>query len=210
MVAATGNEHKLREIREITEAFGIHVISKAEAGVAELDIEETGTTFEENSHLKAEIMMKETGISAIADDSGLEVEVLHGAPGVYSARYSGENATDESNNLKLLELMKDIPDDQRQARFVSVITLCFNNGDVLTARGECPGQVLRAPVGTGGFGYDPLFLPDGCDETFAQISEEQKKLISHRARALSVLGEQLSVYGNEEFKAKKLSEGDSV
>lgn len=197
VVAATGNEHKLREIRTITEAFGMKIISKEEAGAAELDVEETGTTFEENSRIKAEAIMKATGISAIADDSGLEVMVLDGAPGVYSARFSGENATDESNNLKLLELMKDVPDEQRQARFVSVITLCFNTGEVLTARGECPGRVLRQPVGTGGFGYDPLFLPDGSGETFAQLDAEQKNLISHRARALSVLGEQLSVYGNE-------------
>ena len=141
--------------------------------------------------------MKETGISAIADDSGLEVMELNGAPGVYSARFSGENATDESNNLKLLELMKDIPDERRQARFVSVITLCFSNGEVLTARGECPGMILREPAGTGGFGYDPLFLPDGYSETFAQLGEEQKNLMSHRAKALSALGRQLSVYGNE-------------
>ena len=105
--------------------------------------------------------------------------------------------------MKLLELMNDVPDDQRQARFVSVITLCFENGDVLTARGECPGRVLRQPAGTGGFGYDPLFLPDGCEETFAQLSGEQKNLISHRARALSALGEQLAVYGNEEIKEQQ-------
>lgn len=198
VVAATGNAHKLREIKKITEAFGMRVVSKAEAGAAELDVEETGATFEENSRIKAEAIMKAIGISAIADDSGLEVKALDGAPGVFSARFSGDGATDESNNRKLLELMKEVPDDQRQARFVSVITLCFSNGDVLTARGECPGRVLWEPVGTGGFGYDPLFLPDGCGETFAQISEEKKNLISHRAKALSRLGEQLSVYGNED------------
>lgn len=203
VVAATGNEHKLREIKTITEAFGIKIISKEEAGAAGMDVEETGTTFEENSFIKAEAIRKATGISAIADDSGLEVMVLDGAPGVYSARFSGEDATDESNNLKLLELMNDVPDDQRQARFVSVITLCFENGDVLTARGECPGRVLRQPAGTGGFGYDPLFLPDGCEETFAQLSGEEKNLISHRARALSALGEQLAVYGNEEIKEQQ-------
>lgn len=197
VVAATGNAHKLREIKTITEAFGMKIISKEEAGAAGLDVEETGTTFEENSFIKAEAIMKATGMSAIADDSGLEVRALDGAPGVYSARFSGEDATDESNNLKLLELMKDVPEEQRQARFVSVITLCFHNGDVLTARGECPGRILREPAGTGGFGYDPLFLPEGCQETFAQLSQEEKNQISHRARALSVLGGQLSVYGNE-------------
>ena len=199
VVAATGNAHKLREIREITEAFGIRILSMKETDAADLEIEETGLTFEENSRIKAETVMKATGISAIADDSGLEVRALDGAPGVYSARFSGENATDESNNLKLLKLMKTVPDDQRQARFVSVITLCFADGNVLTARGECPGRVLREPAGTGGFGYDPLFLPDGYQETFAQLGEEQKNQMSHRARALAALGEQLSVYGNEKF-----------
>ena len=197
LVAATGNPHKLREIRQITELFGIRIISKEEAGAGDLDVEETGTTFEENSRIKAESIMKATGFSAIADDSGLEVRALDGAPGVWSARFSGEGATDESNNRKLLRLMEEVPDDQRQACFVSVITLCFHNGDVLTARGECPGRVLREPAGNGGFGYDPLFLPDGYDETFAQLSEEQKNTMSHRARALAVLGKQLSAYGNE-------------
>lgn len=197
LVAATGNVNKLREIKEITEAFGVRILSKKEAGVEELDVEETGSTFEENSFIKAEAIMKATGCSAIADDSGLEVRALDGAPGVYSARFSGEDATDESNNLKLLELMKDIPDEERQARFVSAVTVCFSNGDVITARGECPGRMLREPVGNGGFGYDPLFLPDGYDETFAQLSEEAKNGMSHRARALAALGEKLSVYGNE-------------
>lgn len=197
VVAATGNAHKLREIRQITEKYGIRILSKEEAGAGDLDVEETGKTFEENSRIKAESIMKATGFSAIADDSGLEVDALDGAPGVYSARFSGEDATDESNNRKLLRLMADIPDDRRQARFVSVVTLCFNNGEVLTARGECPGRMLRTPAGTGGFGYDPLFLPDGYEETFAQLSEEKKNSMSHRARALAALGEQLSAYENE-------------
>lgn len=197
LVAATGNANKLREIKEITEAFGVRIITKKEAGAEDLDVEETGSTFEENSLIKAEAIMKATGCSAIADDSGLEVLALDGAPGVYSARFSGENATDESNNLKLLELMKEIPDEQRQARFVSAVTVCFSNGDVITARGECPGRLLREPAGDGGFGYDPLFLPDGYEETFAQLSEEAKNSMSHRARALAALGEKLSVYGNE-------------
>ncbi len=203
LVAATGNVNKLREIKEITEAFGVRILSKKEAGVDELDVEETGSTFEENSFIKAEAIMKATGCSAIADDSGLEVRALDGAPGVYSARFSGEDATDESNNLKLLELMKDIPDEERQARFVSAVTVCFSNGDVITARGECPGRMLREPVGNGGFGYDPLFLPDGYDETFAQLSEEAKNSMSHRARALAALGEKLSVYGNEIIEEKQ-------
>ena len=203
LVAATGNVHKLREIKEITEAYGIQILSKKEAGIDDLDVEETGMTFEENSRIKAEAVMKATGISAIADDSGLEVLALDGAPGVLSARFSGEGATDESNNRKLLALMEDVPDEQRQARFVSVITLCFSTGEVLTARGECAGRLLTEPAGSGGFGYDPLFLPDGYHETFAQLSEEHKNRMSHRARALASLGEQLAVYENEKIKEQK-------
>lgn len=198
LVSGTGNPHKLREIKEILEPFGIRILSKEEAGVGGFDVEETGETFEENSLLKAESIMKETGLSAIADDSGLEVEALDGAPGVYSARFAaGEFVDDEKNNIKLLGLMEEVPDEERRARFVSVITICFNDGTVVTARGECPGQILRAPVGDGGFGYDPLFLPDGCDETFAQISEEKKNQISHRAAALNLLKEKLLVLENE-------------
>ena len=187
IVAATGNLHKLREIAEIMEPFGMKVITKADAGAADLDVEETGTTFEENSKLKAEAIMLATGLPAIADDSGLETDALQGAPGVYSARFSGENATDESNNEKLLELMKDTPDAERGARFVSVVTLCYPDGTVLSARGECPGRILRAPRGNGGFGYDPLFVPEGFERTYAEITAEEKNAISHRANALAGL-----------------------
>ena len=137
IVAATGNKHKIEEIESITKKFGMNVITKAEAGVGDLEVEETGTTFEENSLIKAEAIMKATGMPAIADDSGLEADALNGAPGVYSARFSGEGATDESNNAKLLKLMENIPDDERSARFVSVVTLCFPDGTVVAARGEC-------------------------------------------------------------------------
>ena len=187
IVAATGNKHKIVEIERITKQFGLDVITKAEAGVPDLDVEENGTTFEENSKIKAEAIMLATGMPAIADDSGIEVDALDGAPGVYSARFSGEDATDESNNDKLLELMKDVPDDKRGARFVSVITLCYPDGRTLVARGECPGAINRAPLGTNGFGYDPLFVPDGFDRTYAQITAEEKNDISHRAHALRKL-----------------------
>jgi len=195
IVAATGNSHKIKEIESITKLFGMNVIPKSETCAAGLDVEETGTTFEENSRLKAEAIMQATGMTAIADDSGLMVEALDGAPGVYSARFSGEDATDEKNNDKLLALMNDIPDDKRQAKFVSVITMICPDGRTLTARGECPGKINRAPVGTNGFGYDPLFVPDGYSITYAQLTAEEKNTISHRAKALEILRQQLEQEG---------------
>ena len=198
IVAATGNKHKIEEIESITRKFGMNVITKAEAGVGDLEVEETGTTFEENSLIKAEAIMKATGMPAIADDSGLEADALNGAPGVYSARFSGEGATDESNNAKLLKLMENIPDDERSARFVSVVTLCFPDGTVVAARGECPGTLRRSPQGDGGFGYDPLFVPVGYDKTYAEISAEEKNIISHRAKALGILRMKLKETGFEE------------
>ena len=198
IVAATGNKHKIEEIESITKKFGMNVITKAEAGVGDLEVEETGTTFAENSLIKAEAIMKATGMPAIADDSGLEADALNGAPGVYSARFSGEGATDESNNAKLLKLMENIPDDERSARFVSVVTLCFPDGTVVAARGECPGTLRRSPRGDGGFGYDPLFVPVGYDKTYAEISAEEKNIISHRAKALGILRMKLKETGFEE------------
>ena len=174
IVAATGNRHKIIEIESITKLFGMKVIAKGETAAAALEVEETGTTFEENSKIKAEEIMKVTGMPAIADDSGLMVEALGGAPGVYSARFAGEHATDEENNEKLMSLMEEIPD-----------------GRILTARGECPGTIGRVPEGTNGFGYDPLFLPEGYSVTYAQLTAEEKNRISHRAKALEILRRRL-------------------
>ena len=193
LVAATGNAHKLREIENIVAGFGIRGIPKKDAGLGDLDVEETGETFEENSLLKAETIMKASGMPAIADDSGLMVDALDGRPGVYSARFAGEEADDDANNRKLMELMKDVPEGERGAKFVSVITLCMPDGTVITARGECPGRIGRVPAGHNGFGYDPLFVPDGYDgRTYAEITEEEKNAISHRAQALRVLQRKLS------------------
>ena len=192
LAAATGNENKLREIGEITSEFGIRLLSKKEAGAGDVEPEETGTTFEENSLIKAKAVMDAAGIDAIADDSGLVVDALDGAPGVYSARFAGEHASDSENNAKLLKLLENVPDDRRTARFVCVITLCRTDGTVITARGECSGRILRSQRGEGGFGYDPLFVPDGYEETFAELSGEQKNRISHRARALAALKEKIS------------------
>lgn len=192
IVAASGNVNKIREIETILGAFGLHVISRDEAGVPkDFDVVEDGRTFEENSRKKAEEIMKLCGEISIADDSGLMVDALGGDPGVYSARFAGEPTDDRKNNQKLLRLMEDVPDEKRTAKFVSVVTMVWPDGNVLTARGECPGTILRTPRGSNGFGYDPLFVPDGFDQTFAELGADTKNRISHRARALKVLEAQL-------------------
>lgn len=191
IIAASRNEHKIREIGEITSKFGLKIISRDDAGVPETEIEEDGTTFEENSFKKANEIMKMTGEISIADDSGLEVEYLHGAPGVYSARFAGDDANDRKNNEKLLSLLEDIPYKERKAKFVSVITMVYPDGKKLVAMGECHGHILTEPIGDNGFGYDPLFVPDGYQRTFAQLSAEEKNKISHRSKALEKLAEML-------------------
>ena len=191
IAAATDNRHKIVEMSSIMKSFGIDIIPKSDTAAAGLEVEETGTTFEENSRIKAEAVMQAAKMAAIADASGLLVEALDGAPGVYSARFSGEGATDEKNNQKLLTLMENVPDDSRQAKFVSVITLACPDGQIITARGECPGRIGRVPEGTNGFGYDPLFIPDGYSVTYAQLPAEEKNKISHRAKALQNLRQKL-------------------
>ena len=189
VIAATQNEHKLRELRDIMEKFGMTVISQKEAGLGDVDVVEDGTTFEENSFKKANEIMKLSGKIAVADDSGLAVDYLDGAPGVYSARYAGEHKSDADNNAKLLKELENV--ENRKAKFVSVVTMVYPDGKVLAARGECPGVILHEERGDGGFGYDPLFLPDGLDKTFAQVTQEEKNTVSHRAKALEKLEELL-------------------
>ena len=150
LVLASKNPKKLKEMREILSHLGVEVCLQSDVGI-DVDVEETGTTFEENSLLKAKAVMEASGLPAIADDSGLCVDALGGAPGVYSARYGGPGLDDEGRYRLLLENMRGQP---RAAKFVSVITCCFPNGDVLTTRGECPGTIAFAPMGEGGFGYD--------------------------------------------------------
>jgi XTP/dITP diphosphohydrolase len=194
IVAATQNAHKIKELTEITKAFGMEVISRSAAGVPDFEIEEDGVDFEENSLKKARTVMEYCGTAAIADDSGLVTDALGGAPGVLSARFagvSGEGA-DAANNKKLLELMENVPDAERTGRFVSVVTAVFPDGRVISARGECEGRIGREERGGGGFGYDPLFTPLGCEKTFAELSAEEKNKISHRAKALAALRERLS------------------
>ena len=191
LVLASKNKKKLVEMNEILSHLGIEVCSEAEAGV-DVEVEETGTTFEENSLLKARAVMEASGLPAIADDSGLCVDALNGAPGVYSARYGGEGLDDTGRCRLLLENMKgQMP---RTAKFVSVITCCFPSGDVLTARGECPGTIAFAPQGEGGFGYDPVFFVPEMRKTFGQLTPEEKNAISHRGVALRAFGEKLKEY----------------
>ena len=188
-ILASGNKGKLREFREILEPMGIEIVSQREAGF-DLDVAETGETFEENAFLKASAVCAASGLPAVADDSGLCVKALDGAPGVHSARFGGGKAwTDEQKYLYLLEKLAGVTD--RKARFVSCICCVFPSGDVLRARGECPGRILEAPVGSGGFGYDPVFCPEGYEGSFASLGEEQKNQISHRARALAAFRKEL-------------------
>lgn len=184
IVAASRNQHKIDEMQAILKKFGMEIISRDDAGVPKIEIEEDGETFEENSYKKAYEIMKLCGKTTISDDSGLMVDYLGGAPGVYSARFAGEDGNDAKNNEKLLTLLADVPYKERRAQFVSVITMVFPNGESITARGECPGHIIDTPVGENGFGYDPLFVPDGFQRTFAQLSSEEKNEISHRAVAL--------------------------
>lgn len=190
LVLASKNKKKLVEMNDILSQLGIEVCSEAEAGV-DVEVEETGTTFEENSLLKARAVMEASGLPAIADDSGLCVDALGGAPGVYSARYGGPGLDDVGRYRLLLENMKGQP---RGAKFVSVITCCFPNGDVLTARGECPGTIAFAPMGEGGFGYDPVFFIPSLKKTFAQLTPEEKNAISHRGKALEQFQKELERY----------------
>lgn len=195
IVAATQNKHKIKEIDAITSQFGMKIVARDEAGVPKVDVVEDGETFEENSYKKAYEIMKLCGEITIADDSGLVVDCLDGAPGVYSARFAGVDGDDEANNRKLVELIKDVPFEERTARFVSVITMVFPDGETVVARGEVEGNLVLEKQGENGFGYDPLFVPVGYDRTFGEIDPEIKNKISHRANALVALKEQLEAKG---------------
>ncbi|MCT4634603.1 MAG: XTP/dITP diphosphatase [Firmicutes bacterium] len=189
MILASSNKHKMEEIKKILDKFDINLQSMAEAGLEGFEIVEDGETFEENSMKKAVTILDELGIDTIADDSGLMVDKLDGRPGVYSARYSGENANADTNNEKLLMELDGVPLEERTAKFVCVISIAFKNGEKICVRGECPGKIGFEKKGENGFGYDPLFIVDGYDKTFAEISGAEKNKISHRAKALEKLEE---------------------
>lgn len=191
ILAATKNKHKIDEIQAIAGEFGMDVVSRDDAGVPDIDVVEDGNTFEENSEKKAREIMELCGEITIADDSGLMVDALDGAPGVISARFAGEDGNDLANNEKLLKLLAPVEPEKRTARFVSVITMLYPDGRKIVARGECEGHIIYQPKGCNGFGYDPLFVPNGFDRTFAELSGEEKNRISHRAVALQNLRSKL-------------------
>ena len=195
VVLASKNQHKLVEIRQITDKFGFELVLQSELGV-DIDVEETGTTFEENSFLKANAVMEATGLPALADDSGICVDALNGEPGIYSARYGFDETLDDWGRLELLlKNTEHIPDDQRQAKFVAVITMVSPDGEVIQARGEIHGRLLRQAKGKNGFGYDPIFYYPPMGMTTAEMPAEEKNKVSHRANALKVLYEKLKEAG---------------
>lgn len=190
VIIASNNVHKLIEIKEILKDFPFDVISLNEAGI-NIEVVEDGKTFEENAYKKASEIMKITNETVIADDSGLEVSALNGAPGVYSARFAGEHGNYKKNNMKLLELMKDVPYDKRGARFVTSIIYLTPEGDKIKAQGYINGIIGFEEKGSNGFGYDPLFIVPELNKTFAELKPEEKNAISHRSRALADLKQQL-------------------
>lgn len=191
MVLATSNVNKLQEIREILGDLDIEILSLSDVGLAGIEIVEDGNTYEENALKKAREIMKLTALDTIADDSGLEVDALHGAPGIYSARFSGEGATDALNNALLLEKLEGVPEQGRTARFISAVGVVFSDGRELAVRGSVEGVIGFGPQGENGFGYDPLFYCPETACTFAQLDAAMKNRISHRARALSALHDAL-------------------
>ena len=203
VVLASHNAKKITEMRAILSQMGVEVLSQRDVGV-DLEPEETGTTFEANARIKAKAVMEATGLPAIADDSGLCVDALDGAPGVYSARYCGRHGDDEANNDKLLDVMQAVPAGQRGAKFVSAVCFILPDGRHLTCMGECPGSIaFERLCGDYGFGYDPLFIPTDCGvgkhdkrpntegRSYAQLTPDEKDAISHRGNALAVLEQQL-------------------
>lgn len=195
VVLASKNPHKLVEISKITEKFDMELVLESDLGV-DIDVEENGTTFEENSYIKAKAVMEATGLPALADDSGIAVDALNGEPGVYSARYGFDDSLDDWGRLQLLlKNAEHIPDGQRQAKFVCVITLVTPDGKTIQARGEVHGELLRAPAGAGGFGYDPIFYYPPYGKSLAEVTAEEKNKVSHRAVALNIFYEKLKEAG---------------
>ena len=191
-IMATNNAHKVIELSRILLPLGIEVVSAKDAGITLDDVEETGTTFAENAFLKANSAYKKTGMSVVADDSGLCVDALDGRPGVYSARYGGEGATDSEKNAKLLDELRNVDDANRTAHFTSAICCILEDGTRIDVEGICNGKISFEPHGKGGFGYDPIFI---CgDKCYAELSGEEKDAISHRGIALRKLKAELEKY----------------
>ena len=193
-VLATQNQKKLREMSDILSGFGVEVVTPKSLGI-DLEVEETGTTFAENAMLKAKAICEAANLPAIADDSGLCVDALAGAPGVYSARYGGKGLDDVGRYRLLLENLRG--QTTRTAHFACAIACAFPNGDTLTAEGKVEGTIAYAPMGEGGFGYDPIFFYPPLRKTFGQLTAEEKHGISHRGKALEVFVKDLATYLNK-------------
>ncbi|PKH22697.1 non-canonical purine NTP pyrophosphatase [Enterobacterales bacterium CwR94] len=187
VVLATGNPGKVRELADLLANFGLDVVAQTELGVD--SAEETGLTFIENAILKARHAAEQTGLPALADDSGLAVDALGGAPGIYSARYAGEDASDQQNLDKLLATLETVPDGQRQAQFHCVLVYVRHAADPvpLVFHGQWEGEITRAAAGVGGFGYDPIFYVPALGKTAAELTKAEKQVVSHRGKALTLL-----------------------
>ena len=200
LVLATRNQGKVREISDILKnQNGIELLSLRNFPDAP-DVVEDGKTYEENAIKKASALAEYTGHLTIGDDSGLAVDALDGAPGVHSARYAGENASDRDRIIKLLNALQDVPDDRRSGRFICAVALAEPLAQVQVVRGVCEGRIIHAPRGVSGFGYDPIFVPVGYDKTFAELGDEIKNEISHRAKALDEARKLLSSMNFEQFR----------
>ncbi len=194
IVLASHNQGKMREMRSILASYGVELVLQSELGV-NIEVEETGSTFRENALLKAHAVAKATGMPAIADDSGLMVDALNGAPGVYTARYGGEGLTDEERYRLLLSAL--VGQTNRAAHFYSCIACVFPTGETLTAQGVCDGTIAFAPIGDDGFGYDPIFFVPSLRKTFAQMTDEEKNAVSHRAKAMAAFRNEFEKYCRE-------------
>ncbi len=190
-ILASQNPHKLKEMNDILSAHGIEVVLEGDVGL-HVEVEETGSTFAENAMLKAKAVMEASGLPAIADDSGVCVDALNGAPGVYSARYGGPELDDAGRYRLLLENLRG--QTNRTAHFISAIACIFPNGDTIEAEGICPGTIAFVPMGNGGFGYDPVFFLPQLKKTYAQLTPAEKAAVSHRGKALAVFEEKLKAY----------------
>jgi XTP/dITP diphosphohydrolase len=199
IIFATGNQGKLEEIRVILGEPDLEIISMKEAGI-EADIEETGTTFEENAVIKATTIAKKTDEIVLADDSGLEIDYLNREPGVYSARYAGEDTPYSVKNQMLLDRLKGVEKEKRTARFVCVIAAALPDGSVITTMGTIEGYIGYEPAGENGFGYDPIFYVPEYECSTAQLTMEQKNELSHRGKALRAMKEKLSIYLGDQGK----------
>lgn len=193
LIVASNNENKIKEIKSILKDMNLEVCSLKDEGI-NIDVEETGTTFIENAFLKAKAIFDlKSDCYVLADDSGLSVEYLNGEPGIYSARYSGEHGNDKKNNQKLLEKLKGVPREKRNGKFICAMVLILDYDKCIKVQGEVEGVILEEITGEGGFGYDPLFYVEEFKKSFGEITKEEKNSISHRAKALKKLKEELKV-----------------